>query len=674
MTLTRHSLRGLAILGATAALAVAASGCATGQAPAPTPDPFASVAEGSDQAFRDGLEAYGQGQYRDALTAFERAKLLSPTGDARIDQMIDRTRAAMAPTATPVPPTPTQAPASPTAVPVAQSTETPDTELGRRYFGEVTLGVVPGTNAAPVGASTFFYQDQIGLYIEALKQHFRLPLSIRVFNTDSGALVADVKSDDASTTPAAATPTSVPLQSGDLVTVPSPRATQSGAQVARFYDSWLWYHQGGEQPGNYRLELYANGTLAKTFAYTVGTTPVATATPTAAPTSVPEPTSVPVQEDVAPPPPPTPAPAPPTRAPATTAPAAPAPAPAAPTPTPLPPTPVPPTPVPTPARSATTPLGGQLAGLDVNTRTGRVYLADASGVIWTSDSSGGVEAPSLGVPIHLDGSMPTDVAVDQTSGNIFVGSRACTCVMALDANGQPLTSIALGATPGELRIDSQLGLLLVSLPGRQSVALISVRSAQVVGEIGGLPQVSSLAVDPLRHVAYATQLTGVLNMIDPRAARVTGRWSVSTAGLSGVATARGLVEAVNTATRTLSVFDSGAQTLATYALSDEPAAVSASEATGAAYVLSSKSGLVLQMDPTDGTLLGQVMLGDRSARSGAHSAALNDLQALRPRVVLDAADESLFATLPATGALAAVSNDEFPVLAYDIPFVTEENF
>src|SRR5438445_13414474 len=88
-------------------LAVAASGCASSQAPTPTPDPFASLADRSDQAFRQGLEAYGQGQYREALTSFESAHTLSPTVDSRIEQMIERSRAALAPAPTAVPPKPT---------------------------------------------------------------------------------------------------------------------------------------------------------------------------------------------------------------------------------------------------------------------------------------------------------------------------------------------------------------------------------------------------------------------------------------------------------------------------------------------------------------------------------------------------------------------------------------
>src|SRR5438067_118044 len=169
-----RTLRALVGAGAMLILAVVASGCMSSQAPAPTPDPFAGLADRSDQAFRQGLEAYGQGQYREALTNFEQARTLSPTDDQRIDQMISRTRAAMAPSPTPVPPTATSVPATPTATPVALSQQAPDTDLGERYFGNVTLAMVPGKNADAPASTQFFFQDQVGLHIEGLAQHLRL--------------------------------------------------------------------------------------------------------------------------------------------------------------------------------------------------------------------------------------------------------------------------------------------------------------------------------------------------------------------------------------------------------------------------------------------------------------------------------------------------------------------
>src|ERR1700730_11594595 len=130
-----RTLRALIGICAVLVLAVVASGCASSAPPAPTPDPFAGLADRSDQAFRQGLESYGQGQFRDALTSFEQARLLSPTVDPRIDQMIVRSQAGLAPKATPVPPTPTDVPLTPVATPVTRSTAVPDIALGIRYFG-----------------------------------------------------------------------------------------------------------------------------------------------------------------------------------------------------------------------------------------------------------------------------------------------------------------------------------------------------------------------------------------------------------------------------------------------------------------------------------------------------------------------------------------------------------
>src|SRR6266567_8383462 len=153
--------RALVGFGAMFILVVVASGCmSSSQAPSPTPDPFAGLADRSDQAFRQGLESYGQGQYRDALTSFEQARLLNPTVDPRIDQMIQRSQVELAPKATPVPPTPTDLPVTPVATQIARSTQAPDTVLGSRYFGNVSLGMVPSSDIDAPAATEFFFQDQ----------------------------------------------------------------------------------------------------------------------------------------------------------------------------------------------------------------------------------------------------------------------------------------------------------------------------------------------------------------------------------------------------------------------------------------------------------------------------------------------------------------------------------
>src|SRR2546425_11795102 len=89
--------RALVGLGAAFVLAVMASGCVGSPAPAPTPDPVAGLADRSDQALPQGLQGYGPGQYRDALTSFESARTLSPRRGPRTTQMNQASQAALAP-------------------------------------------------------------------------------------------------------------------------------------------------------------------------------------------------------------------------------------------------------------------------------------------------------------------------------------------------------------------------------------------------------------------------------------------------------------------------------------------------------------------------------------------------------------------------------------------------
>jgi len=78
---------------------------------------------------------------------------------------------------------------------------------------------------------------------------------------------------------------------------------------------------------------------------------------------------------------------------------------------------------------------------------------------------------------------------------------------------------------------------------------------------------------------------------------------------------------------------------------------------------------MLRIDPTDGTIVGQVILPNRGGRFGISASGAAGFQGLRSRMVLNRTDESLYVTLPEAGSLSIVANDLFPPLTRDIAWV-----
>jgi DNA-binding beta-propeller fold protein YncE len=330
--------------------------------------------------------------------------------------------------------------------------------------------------------------------------------------------------------------------------------------------------------------------------------------------------------------------------------------------------------VPTPATAYTTQVGGVASGLDVDSATGRFYLVDSTGVIWTTDAPTGQQRPTLGTPINIGKRQPVDLTIDQSTGYLYISTRVCDgaaagCILALNGRtgGTVLRSIPLPGAPNQVRVDSDLGLLYVAVPERQALIQVDVRSGNVLNTISGLPQITGLALDSARHTLYASHLGGQVTAIDVPSAQVIARPSMSGAGFTGVATARGLVYGVNTATHELDVLEPVSQAVSRYPLSQEPAAVAASEESGAVYVLSSRSDVILQIDPTSGAEIGRVNMASRSGQLGLSSNS--NLQTLQPRIVLNPSNDAVFASLPEQGELAAISNDQFPPIANAIPYV-----
>jgi photosystem II stability/assembly factor-like uncharacterized protein len=283
-------------------LLLALTGCNPFAPPplAPTPTPPAEYVQRANQSYQSGMDKLNRGDYRGAIQDLEEARVYMPAGDPRIadlDQALARARQALTPT--PVPP----ATAVPTpSGPPAPSRAVPNVALGDRTFGRVYPAVVPAVASVPPPTSVFSDSDQVAVYVPRLAEvtEFRL----RVFRDPSGDFVAEVGSQ---------APADPPVE---------------------WYDTLVWYHEGPEPVGEYRVELYAGNTLTNVLNFAVRQQVAQVVTP--GPTSGPGVT-------VAPPPPP----------PAPPRPAAPGAAPGAAPAPPAPPPPPPPTTVPTPAPTAT---------------------------------------------------------------------------------------------------------------------------------------------------------------------------------------------------------------------------------------------------------------------------------------------------------------------------------
>jgi photosystem II stability/assembly factor-like uncharacterized protein len=248
---------------------------------APTPTPPAEYIERANRSYQSGIDKLNRGDYRGAIQDLEDARVYMPAGDPRIadiDQALARARQALTPTAvTPVTVVPTP------SGPPTPSRAVPNVALGDRTFGRVYPAVVPVVASVPPPTSVFTDSDQVAIYVPRLAEvtEFRL----RVFRDPSGDFVAEVGSQ---------APSDPPVE---------------------WYDTLVWYHEGPEEVGEYRVELYAGSTLTNVLNFAVRQQ--IAQVPTPGPTSVPG-------VAVAPPPPPAPPapPAPPPTAPPTPAPTA----------------------------------------------------------------------------------------------------------------------------------------------------------------------------------------------------------------------------------------------------------------------------------------------------------------------------------------------------------------
>jgi len=493
-------------------LTIGLTGCSAPSAP-PTPtDPFSAVAQQADAAYAQGMALYEQGRTREALDAFDRARLLSPTDDPRITEMIQRAKVALTPTPDPIPPTQVRAPA--------------------------VTAVVTVTTGLPTGVPTIVSGRD----------------SVPTLGSGRGAVPTPVSAE----------------------TVPP--ATPQGTAIP---------------------ESVASGPL-----------PPVTLIPDSR-LQAPPPASVLV---------PTPAPV---------------------------PTPVP-APTPSSVTAVTTLVSAGPAALDTLDATDQVFIADRSGLVWMVVHG----QPALERPYGVSGT-PVGLAADPATGRLYVAVHAQPpAVVVLDAaTGQQVASVPLPGDPGDVRLDSSLGLLFVVVPDREALVTLDVRDLKLVGATPELAQVTGITLDESTHMLYLSQLGGQLSAVDGPTGKLVGQLTLTSEGLSGVAFAYGRVFAVNAPGHDLVEVNLATSEISHLSLAAEPESIVVGPQSGAVYVLDRASNAIVKLDPGDGSELGRAAVGD-----GFTGAPLQpDTLWLRPRMVVSAVGERIYVIDPQAAMLAVAS-------------------
>jgi DNA-binding beta-propeller fold protein YncE len=225
-------------------------------------------------------------------------------------------------------------------------------------------------------------------------------------------------------------------------------------------------------------------------------------------------------------------------------------------------------------------------------------------------------------------------------------------VVVLDAGtGQQLASAPLPGDPGNVRLDSSLGLLFVLVPDQEALVSFDVRDLRVVGSTPGLAQVTGIALDESTHMLYLSQLGGQLSVIDGQTGKIAGQMGLTAEGLSGIAFAYGRLFAVNTPGRELVQVNLATAEVSHMSLAAEPESIVVGPQSGALYVLDGATNAIVKLNPGDGSELGRAAVGD-----GVSGAPLPpDALWLRPRMVASSVGERIYVIDPQAAVLAVAS-------------------
>jgi YVTN family beta-propeller protein len=161
---------------------------------------------------------------------------------------------------------------------------------------------------------------------------------------------------------------------------------------------------------------------------------------------------------------------------------------------------------------ALAPAGSQPVALAVNSSTGRVYVANAA-----SDNVSVIDAANSAVIATIPvGRAPHGVAVDETANRVYVANSASNDVTVIDGeSNEVVASLPVGKEPWDLAADPDTGRVFVSNRTSGTVTVINGRYNLRIGtvSVGDPPTGVAMNADT-RRVYVASGGSGHLSVID----------------------------------------------------------------------------------------------------------------------------------------------------------------
>ncbi|WP_312871710.1 hypothetical protein [Amycolatopsis acididurans] len=245
----------------------------------------------------------------------------------------------------------------------------------------------------------------------------------------------------------------------------------------------------------------------------------------------------------------------------------------------------------------------------VNSATGGVYVAGDDGTL-TILNERDVQVGQAG-----------NVAVDESTGRVYVTNRGAGTVAVLEANGDPRSMVPCGPGATAPAVDAETGKLYVGSASAGCVAVVdtvaSVVDAVLSSPVRGF---EAMCVNPGPQVGYLTSpATNTVEVLDLASGKFTASVPVGKAptGLA-VHEASNTVYVANSGIHHLSVVDGDSRTeRATILLRSEASSVAVHQASHTVYTNGGPDGIV-KIDGATGAITGELSLGINPGQVAVH--------------------------------------------------------